>query len=101
MGHLIARLDHGDLACQKSARAAARHPGAPWYVHLQAAAAEIADNDLGAAQRHVMTALAQRPDMTFAKYRTSFRFPTVDQVFEIGDRNGANERMIETGLPRD
>lgn len=101
MGHLIARLDHGDPAYQKSARAAARYPGAPWYVHLMAGAAEIADHDLEAARRHVSKALALRPDGSFAVYRQSFSFPTMEKLFELGDRNGSNERVIELGLPRE
>lgn len=100
MGHLIARLDHADEAYRKSARTAARHPGAPWYVHLHAATAEIAAGDIEAARRGVAAALAVRSDVSFAIYRRAFVFPTLEKLFEIGDLNGANERLVELGLPR-
>jgi len=100
IGHLIARLDHGDPTFQESARAAARYPGAPWYVHLQAATAEIADGETDVARKHIETALALSPTLTIESYRHGFRFPWAEKLFAIGDQNGTTERLIELGLPR-
>lgn len=83
-----------------SARAASRLPGTAWYTHLLAAFAELADGDADAARHCVQSALKMRPDMTLAEYRTIFPFPKTAALFEIGDRNGANERIVELGLPR-
>ena len=100
MGHLIEHLDHAHPDYQKSARAAVRHPGAPWYVHLQAASTEVATGNTEDARKHIETALTLVPTLTMAFYRHAFRFPVTERLFAIGDRNGTTERLIELGLPR-
>ena len=100
IGHLIARLDHGDPAYRDSARAAARHPGAPWYVHLQAATVEAAVGNTDAARKHLETALTLLPALTMASYRNAFQFPAAEKLFELGDRSGTTELLIDLGLPR-
>ncbi|WP_432816945.1 adenylate/guanylate cyclase domain-containing protein [Sulfitobacter sp. JB4-11] len=100
IAHLIEHLDHGHLAYQVSARAAARLPGAPWYVHLQAATVEIAVGDTDAARKHLRTALTLSPRLTMASYRHAFQFPAAEKLFALGDRSGTTEALIELGLPR-
>ena len=100
VGLLIDRLNHNDPEFMASARAASRLPGTAWYTHLLAAFAELADGNADAARQCIQSALKMRPDMTLATYRTIFPFPKSAALFEIGDRNGANERIIELGLPR-
>ncbi len=100
VGLLIDRLDHHDPEFMASARAASRPTGAAWYTHLLAAFAELADGDEDTARECVQSTLKMRPDMTLAKYRTVFPFPKSAALFEIGDRNGSNARIVELGLPR-
>lgn len=100
IGHLIEHLDHGHLAYQESARAAARLPGAPWYVHLQAATVEVAEGDTDAARKHLEKALTLSPTLTMESYRHAFQFPAAESLFRLGDRSGTTERLIELGLPR-
>ncbi len=100
IGHLIEHLDHSHEAYQESARAAARHPGAPWYVHLQAAQVEANVGDESAARKHIETALTLLPTLTMATYRHGFQFPTAEKLFALGDSSGTTERLIELGLPR-
>lgn len=100
VARLFGARDYGDPAFQESARAAEAHPGAPWYVHLLAAAAHAAADDPDAARRSIAEALRQRPDMTDRLWRTSFRFPHVDILFDVADRSGMNARLIALGLPR-
>lgn len=100
IGHLIAHLDHGHPAYQESARAAARHPGAPWYVHLQAAQVEALAGDEGAARKHIETALSLLPTLTMETYRHVFKFPAAEKLFALGDSSGMTERLIDLGLPR-
>jgi adenylate cyclase len=101
IGHLIEHLDHDDPAYQKSARAAARYPGAPWYVHLQAATVEVAIGNKDVARKHIETALALSPTVTMASYQNAFKFPIAEKLFELGDRSGTTEGLIELGLPRE
>ncbi|MFO7853900.1 MAG: adenylate/guanylate cyclase domain-containing protein [Paracoccaceae bacterium] len=100
IGWLIGRMDHRDPDFAASARAAARHPGAPWYVHLMAATAEAAAGDDDAARRGIAEASKRAPGMTLAAYRAAFEFPYIERVFRLGDENGMNERLIALGLPR-
>lgn len=100
IGHLIEHLDHGHPAYQESARAAARYPGAPWYVLLHAAQAEVTGGDEDAARKHIKTALGLLPGLTMAAYRQAFQFPTAEKLFAIADSSGLMERLIELGLPR-
>ena len=99
IGHLIEYLDHGHQSYRESARAAARHPGAPWYVHLQAAAAEVAVGDEDAARKHIETALSLLPTRTMSTYRHGFQFPAAEKLFKLGDSNGMTARLIDLGLP--
>ena len=100
IGHLIEHLDYGHQAYQESARAAARHPGAPWYVHIQAAQVEVKVGDENAARKHIETALTLLPSLTMEFYRHSFKFPYAEKLFELGDRSGMTERLIDLGMPR-
>lgn len=100
-GYLIGKRDHRDPDFAASARAAARHGGAPWYVHLLAATAEAASGDDDAARRAIAEALRLAPSMTMKKYRAAFNFPFIESVFQIGQANGINERLVELGLPKE
>jgi adenylate cyclase len=101
-GYLFGRRDLGDPDLVASARAAARHPGAPWYVHMVAALVELAAEDEGAARRALAEALRREPGLTMARYRTAFPlFPSVPAVVEVLDATGLTERMIALGLPRE
>ena len=99
IGHLIGKRDHSDPDFVASARAAARHRGAAWYVHLLAAIAEAAVDDDEAARREIAKALRLAPGTTMKKYRTAFDYPCVENLYKIGDDNGINARIVGLGLP--
>lgn len=98
-GRLIGTLDYADPGFIASARAATRHKGAPWYVHLIAAAAEVASGNETAAQQDIAQALKLAPGMTMKAYRKAFSFYFIEKYFEMGDATGVNQRLIELGLP--
>ena len=99
LAHLFGKRNYLDPEYQASARAAAAHPGAPWYVHLLAASAYAAAGERDAARRSINEALRLEPGMTATTWRTSFRFPHVELLFETADREGMSEVLTELGLP--
>ena len=98
-GHLIGKLDQSDPSFIASARAAARYNGAPWYVHILAATAEVASGNDVAARHAISEALKLAPGMNLQGYRKALWFPFVKTVIDLGDTNGINRRLVELGLP--
>ena len=99
--HLIGKMDHFDPDFIASARAAARLRGAPWYLHVLAATAEIASENEAAARHEISLALQLAPSLTMQSYRKAFWFAYAPEWLALGDANGINQRLVELGLVDD